>query len=322
MRKTLQFVRGAVSTKDLIPVLTNFHFYNGRVQGGNGRITIDAPLDLGGKEITVQAIPFIKAVDACDGQPELNITAGGKLTVKRGKFRSTLPLSKQEDFPLQVFDDGRETVCENIAPLIPVLRRIRPFIGEDASRPWACGAMFKDGYVYATNNVVMARIPWDVPDGVIFNLPSFAVNELIRIAEEPDSFFCNDNSATFCYDRGQRWMRSQLFSTGWPDVSNFFTLAGLTPVPEGLLDAVQKVRPFCPDPKFPVIHLDEKGVHTADGDMAASVGGAALPDSKYRAEPLELVLGEAIFIDLTKYPAPVPFAGLNGLQGVIVGVKA
>ena len=93
-------------------------------------------------------------------------------------------------------------------------------------------------------------------------------------------------------------------------------------IPEGLLEAVQKVIPFCPDSRFPVITLTETDVRTAEGVMAASVECVnGLFPSKYRAEPLLLVLQQAKQIDLTKYPSPVPFAGLNGLQGVIIGVK-
>ena len=102
---------------------------------------------------------------------------------------------------------------------------------------------------------------------------------------------------------GTSWLRSQLFEVEWPDVSAFFTSDSLPAMPDGLLDAVQKVMPFCPDPKFPIVTLDELGVHTAEGDMGATVGDFQLPHSKYRAEPLLLVLEQATAIDMTKYPA-------------------
>jgi DNA polymerase III sliding clamp (beta) subunit (PCNA family) len=320
MIKTLNFVKGAVSTKDLVPVLTNFHFYDGRVQGGNGRITIDAPLDLGGRNITVPAVPFLKAITACDGAPVLNITDAGRLTIKKGSFRSILPLADGLTFPLQTLDD-QATATDKTDELIKKLRIIKPFIGDDASRPWSCGCLFADGYIYATNNVVMVRVPWGVPEGVRFNLPSFAVDELLRIGEQPDGFCFerSDTAVTFKY--GDRWLRSQLFDTDWPDVGAFFNDEALEPVPEGLRQAVEKILPFCPDSKFPLIILNSEGVSTADGTMTASVGDMELPDGRYRAEPLLAVLSHAISIDLTKYPAAVPFLGAGGLQGVMVGVK-
>lgn len=321
MQEILSFVKGAVSTKDLIPVLTNFHFSNGRIQGGNGRVTIDAPLDLGGINITVPAVPFIKAVEACGGQPKLNITAAGKLTISASKFRSTLPPSEEGSFPVQVFEMEGAAVSNDVAALVKVLRRVRPFVADDASRPWACGCLFKDGYIYATNNVAIVRVPWQGPEGVSFNLPSFAVDELLRIGKDPDGFFHTDTSVTFCYDKGERWMRSQLFTVEWPDVARFFTGETYDAVPDNLLHAVEQVLPFCQDAKFPIITLNDTGVHTAEGDMSASVGGYALPLSKYRAETLRLALQHATEADFSAYPDPIPFRGLNGLEGCLVGVS-
>ncbi len=320
MKKVLDFVKGAVSTKDLHPVLTNFRFYNGRVQGGNGRIAIDAPLDLGGIDITVPAVPFIRAIEACGGDPELNITKGGRLIVKKDKFKSLLPLSDNASFPLAKIDEFVRDKWQPSNGLVKVLKTIRSFIGEDASRPWACGVLFKEGFLYATNNVVIVRVPYDMPEHLEINIPSYTIDELIRVNKDPIHLAYTESAVLFGY--GQSWMRSHLFDTKWPDVDKFFEGHDvLQLVPGGLLSAVEKILPFCPDSKFPVIRLDELGVHTAEGDMSADVGGLALPDSRYRAEPLQMVLRQATRIDLTKYPGPVPFAGDNRLQGILVGVK-
>ena len=329
MKKILNFVKGAVSTKDLVPVLTNFHFYDGRVQGGNGRVTIDAPLDLGGSDITVPAVPFLRAIDACDDvldfeDGSLSITKAGRLSVKSGSFKSILPLSDNTDFPRAEVDLSVGMLWKPAPGFIKALRTIRPLIGDDASRPWACGALFKNGYIYATNNVIMVRIPWAMPDDVCINIPSFAIEELIRVGEEPAGFMFSDTSAVFVYGNqaeGTRWIKTQLFESAWPDADKFFTDEELAPVPVGLLDAVNKVVPFCPDKKHPVITLNSEGVHTAEGDMSASVANLELPEGRYRAEPLTLVLQQATAIDLTKYPGAVPFVGQNGLQGVMVGMK-
>ena len=227
MLKTLNFVKGAVSTKDLIPVLTNFHFYSGRVQGGNGRITIDAPLELGGIDITVPAVPFLKAIDTCEGILDfenLKITEAGRLSIKKGKFRSVLPLSNSDEFPLVEPSEGK---ARHVPPILSALKRLRPFVGDDATRPWACGVLFKNGYAYATNNVVMTRVIMDFGD-CEFNLPGFAVDELLRINKEPESIIIDDNAVTFFFGK-LGWLRSQLFSAEWPDVERFFEEHELDP---------------------------------------------------------------------------------------------
>ena len=43
MLDVLDFVRGSISKKDIVPILKSFHVYDGRIQGTNGRLTIDSP---------------------------------------------------------------------------------------------------------------------------------------------------------------------------------------------------------------------------------------------------------------------------------------
>jgi len=316
MLKTLKLVRGAVADKDLVPVLTHFHIYNGRIQGGNGRVVLDTPCDaLTGMCLTVPADRFLKAVDGCQGEPELTVTDAGALMVKRGSFKVRLPLAKQEDFPLQ------SHVTPELTPvpgLLGTLRRLRPFIGEDASRPWLCTVKVENGYAYATNNPVFIRIPCELPDMVI---PVFAVDELLRIGIGPLGVYVAETSMTFDFPAGL-WLQCQQVEGEWPDVARFFEEEPeLQPVPAGLLEAVRRVKPFCPDAKFPEIRLGPEGVSTADGDMSAAVEGVNLPESRWRAENLELLLSEATAVDWGAWPNPCRWEGQSGAQGVAVGLR-
>lgn len=315
MKDTLHLVRGSVSTKDFVPVLQCFHFYNGRVQGQNGRIAIDAPFPAIG-DFTVPAERFLKAVDACDGAPTVTLTDGGKLSVKKGKFRAVLPLGAHSSFPLAVKDGD---ILATGGGFLPMLRKLRPFISDDASRPWSNGILLRDGYAYATNNVIMARVPfaWDFGD---INLPVYAVDELLRIGEEPTTLLLKPEAITF--ELGDAWLRAQLLAGEWPDVAaRMEALEHGIPVPEGLAAAIEKVLPFCPDPKMPEIVFSKDGVSTAEGDHCAAVEGMALPDGRYRAEVLLAVLAVAKTMDLAAHPAPIGFCG-NGIEGIFVGLRA
>ena len=320
MRDTLNLVRGAVSTKDLLPVLTHFHIYEGRVQGGNGRIAIDAPCpELSGFDCTVPAERFLKAVDACDGEPRLKLTDGGKLTASRGKFRATLPLADHAAFPRLglPMTSGSYGAAE---PLLPVLRRLRPFIGEDASRPWSCGVLFRGGYAWATNNMCLARAPYELPEMV---LPVFAVDELLRIGAEPSSVEVLENALALRFEGGW-WLRCQKLEGQWPDVARF--MPAQPPerawAADTLREAVRKVLPFCPDPKHPVVQTGGAGVSTLEGEMSAEVGcyGGDLPVARFRAEPLLAALDAARSIDLSAYPGACYWQG-EGVEGVIVGLR-
>ena len=318
MRDALNLVRGAVSTKNLLPVLTHFHLYAGRVQGGNGKVVIDVPCsELRNFNCTVPAERFLKAIDACDGNPKFKLTEGGKLTVSRAKFRATLPLADHESFPVVELERNRTTSYGSDVALLPVLRKLYPFIGEDASRPWSCGILFRGGYAWATNNVCLARVPYTLPEIL---LPVFAVDELLRIAQEPSSVDQGDNWIGFRFEGGW-WMRAQKLVNAWPGVEKFIptALTGNSWDAQQIAEAVRKVIPFCPDPKQPVVETGPQGVSTLQGEMSAVVGQEGLPETRWRAEPLLAALDAATHIDLSTYPGACYWHG-EGIDGVVVGL--
>lgn len=316
MLNALNIVRGAVATKDLLPVLKSIHSYNGRLQGCNGRVTIDAPcVELEGKEFTVGCVPFLKAVDACSGEPEL-VFEPQRITVKRGTFKAVLPLEEHAEFPRQE-PTGQEGV-KLTGALLPALRTLQPFVSDDASRPWACGILFRGGYAFATNNIVVAGLP-AVEFPMSLNLPGFLIDELLRLGLEPLRIQATSDAITF-HLPGGAWIKGQLLSADWPAVENMMPAVPETLIPTGLQQAVERLLPFCPDPKVPLIFFSPEGVRTNDGAKSATVGGFDLPEGVYRAEPLLAVLAAATAADFTPYPAPATFAGAGGLKGLLVGV--
>jgi DNA polymerase III sliding clamp (beta) subunit (PCNA family) len=316
MRDTLKLVRGSVSTKDFVPVLKCFHLYNGRIQGQNGRIAIDAPFaSLGITDFTVPAERFLKAIDACDSEPDISITDSGKLSVKRKGFRATLPLGEHSAFPLAI--KSGELLATG-GRFISTLRELKPFISDDASRPWTNGVLLSEGYAYATNNVVLVRSPfaWDFGD---INLPVYAIDELLRIGIEPDEILLDENALTFVL--GEAWLRAQLLTGEWPDVAaRFEDIEFGDVVPSGIIQAIEKILPFCPDPKMPEIIFSAEGVSTAAGEQMAAIEGISLPDGCYRAEVLLLALSVAQRVNFAAYPAPVAFCG-NKVEGMFVGLR-
>ena len=199
MLNTLRFVRGAIAKRELIPVLSHFHVYDGRIQGSNGKIHIDAPCeDLKGFNFTVPAERFLKAVDACDGEPKLKVTAKQKLSISKGSFRALLPLGEHDAFPITKSEGKR---VKYKGGLLQCFKTVYNFIGEDASRPWACGCLIRDGYVWATNNAVLIRTPFD-GELTELNVPSFAVDELLRIGEEFSTIKVTKNTIEFHYKNG------------------------------------------------------------------------------------------------------------------------
>ena len=313
MLKTLKLVRGAVAEKDLVPVLTHFHIYDRRIQGGNGRLTIDSSLPELKFNATVPADKFLKAIDACQGEPFMNLT-DVNLIIKRDKFRVQLPLADHTSFPL-VTPPKVSPVLLSIE-FLETLAALRPFVGEDASRPWLCSILFRDGYAYATTNPVIARVPWKGQDMVV---PVWAVDELLRINQPPIKIHIEDNAITFYY-KHDTWLRTTLVNNDWPDVEQFFVKRKKPKkIPVGLKQAVERILPFCPDNRLPEIILGKEGVSTADGAMSAAVE-AKVPAGRWHADNLLLVLNNATHMDLDSWPDACYWIG-NNIEGVAMGLR-
>jgi len=321
MLETIKLVAGTVADKDLVPAFTHIHIYNGRIQGMDGRaVAIDAECsELAGVHATVPASRFLKAANACDGEPTITVK-DSKLTIKRLGFKATLPLMAAADYPITPPPPAGIAQTVNKG-LVAALKRLKPFISDDASRPWSCSLLFKNNILYATNNVILVSLPFVSPINASF--PISAIDEMIRVGQDPVAMMQQDNYIYFIYDKF--WMRVLPSSLEWPDVQKMldkFDYEQLPAVPGQLADAVTKIAHFHPDPKFPVVVFDAKGVHTMDGVHSASVEGIELPEARFRAEMIEKTLDEAIKADFTTYPSPCPFSGTGNLKGMIIGVRS
>jgi DNA polymerase III sliding clamp (beta) subunit (PCNA family) len=322
MLEVLDFVKGAVATRDIVEVLTHFCIRDGVVQAGNGRITITSfAEELRGVDAVVSAQEFLAACNATEGKPEFKIE-NEHMFISRGSFRAKLPLLSSDIYPFVERDTKK--VRAKGEGLYNAMEALAPFMAEDATRVWACGMLFAGEYAYATNNVVLARckLPFKIKR---MNIPVHAIDQMLKIKFEPIEVCCSETSVTFVYDEVS-WMKTTLVDADWPDIAKMFTAKKRMPVcPEGMFDQVEKLMPFCPDNKFPVVRFVDGKLQTLEGDMDASVEGYTLPDGAYRIEPLLTVLNVCTHIDFKLYPLACPWRGWGSetvaLEGVIIGVR-
>lgn len=337
MLEAFKLVRGAVSERDLIPVLTHFAYEKGRIHGFNGRVHISAPVVLPKDfpSFTVSANLLMAAMDACAELDPILALSDNILTVSSGRFKAKLSVGSIAEYPIPSIPPvppiakGRKKK-KDTGGLLPILEILRPFIGEDASRPWCASIRFQDGCAYATNNVVLATLP--LPENILLTtcaLPVHAVDELIRLKLEPVSIVADGDHALVFHLPGDVWMKTSLIADGWPDVGVILATIhapsdGSKPVwvkvPPTLLDAVTSILPFCPDPKLPAIVLDDDTVTTRAGASTASAGGFKGLTGTYHAKALQQVLGSATGVAWGLYPR-VPWVGEGGLMGALVGLK-
>jgi DNA polymerase sliding clamp subunit (PCNA homolog) len=317
MLDVLKFVKGAVSKKDFVPALTHFRISDGRITGYNGKLCLSAPIALD-VDCCPKAVPFVKAIEACEETAQLHVTQSGKLSIRSGKFRAHVDTLEVVAFP-DVQPEGLPVEIDG--KLLPAMRVMHDFISEDASRPWSIGLLLNGSSAFATNNVIVAemwlgyRFPYRV------NVPRYAIKEMIRIGEEPVGLQLSARSITIHY-KGGKWMRSQLIDMDWPDAADLLdskSTGAAAPFPPGFFEALDKISPFVDDHNR--VYLLGDRVSTAQ-DEGTSVDVAGLPEGHalFNHAMLSSLNGTAHSIDFTAYPAPVPWYGDN-VRGLIMGMR-
>lgn len=318
MLAELNFVKGAVAKKDFDPTLTHFLIRDRRVWGFNGIIGLSTPIqcDL---DIAPKGGQFLKALNACKETVTLRLTDKGQLAIASGGFRTLVDCVKPEEHKAL---PPAGNFVELHGQMLTAIKTLEPYIGFDASRPWACGILFSGKSAFATNNITAVQywLGHDFP--ITVNIPVQAVRELLRIGEEPLGLQVAEDRLTFYYS-GHRWLMTKLSALEWPDVTKPLDAAmqgaNLTKPLEGLFDVLETVHPFTDEMERVV--FESNRVTTGNTTDATSYELPGLPSAgAYNCGQLLGLRGVAERIDFNRYPGPVPFVGDN-LRGVILGLR-
>lgn len=320
MLKELKFVHGAVASKDYVPALNHFRIENGRIEGYNGTLALSTPIDL-----AITAMPkgtsFVKAVERLPEGHEvaLNLTLAGKLSVKAGNFRAYVECWPTDEACPRVVPAGE--IYPLPGGMLPVMRKLSPIMGVDASRPWACGILFRGQSAFATNNIIVLEhwLPVVFPSPI--NLPAQAIKEMLRIGEEPVAMQPEAGAITFHYANGA-WLRTSLLATDWPDLSRVLDHpCSAEAIHPGFFEAVKRLDAFIE--KAGRLYFREGVVATSphEGDGALAELDGFNFEGCYHLAQIARLEGLATTIDLSRYPAPALFFG-DMLRGAIVGMRA
>lgn len=321
MLEQLKLIRGVVGEGRLVTTLSHVLIKpNGRIYGGNGFMTMSCDFPkIADVDVLVPAVPFMKALDACAGEPTLKILKD-VIVVSRGKFKARIPLSTDEYHIPTVPEDSQ--TCTLTKSILPALRAVRPFVSDDASRPWAMSAKIENGRAWATNNVVLARTldSTCAPSESSFTVPSFAIDELLRMGKEPKTIRYGSHGLFISCSENVN-LHTVQNRDNWPDLAPFFEerAPSQIPVTGELRSAVERLLPFVEDKKFPVIEFTPEGLRTLDGKMSAEMDGMQYGLGKFHATPLGLVLHAASWVHL-RAEGPSWFAGPT-VEGVFIGVR-
>lgn len=319
MLDALKFVQGAVQRNLVAPELEHFIIKDGRITGFNGYMALSAPLP-----INIDAMPkadlFHKALAACGDSIAISMTPNGRLHIRSGTFSAYVPCNDRAVY--EALPEGEAFSAPK--GMAAAFARMLPFIGDDASRPWAMGLAIENGCYTATNNVILLQL-WDGHQIPAVNCPRFAVAEVARIREDPVEIRVGNGSISFLYENG-RWIRSQVLATEWPvDLMNRILDRESRPeaLPDGFFEAVDKLAPFTKDGPSSPLHFTADGLAT--GAPGSSEGAAVeLPGlpagAAFRLKALQLLKNEVKTIDLNTHPAPCLFFGDHS-RGALIGMQ-
>ena len=318
MLKELKFVMGAVAKKDFLPAMTHFVIEKGVVRSYNGMIALSSPIPFD-IDCKPKASQLVKAIGLCEDTIALSMTPAGKLKVQSGTFKSFIECISEDT--AHVVPEGDYIPEFNGELLLQALNVLLPFVGEDASRPWTNGILLKGSSAYATNNVIAVEYWLGTPFPFEVNIPLACIKELLRIKEPPKQIQMAKDSITFHYD-DSRWVRTQLFDTGWPDISNMLNKeCNPVPMDERLFTGLVYLKPFID--KAGRIYFRGDTITTCDTDneegATYDIQGFGVTGI-YQIDMLNCLKGAVKSIDWSCYPKPCLFFGEN-LRGAIVGMK-
>lgn len=314
MLKELKFVMGAVSKKDMIPAMKHFAIEGGKVRAYNGTLALCSPIPFN-IDCYPKADMLYKAIANCDETVTLALTPAGKLSVRSGSFRALINCVEKSEVHLE--PEGTLTECDGEA-LLRAFKLLEPFVGDDASRPWANGVLLRGQSAFATCNVVLVEYWLGINLPRTLNVPAAAIREVIRIGEPPARLQIAENSISFLYSDG-RWIRTQLFSTEWPDLAKVLDRAhSAGPIDDRIFDALAKLKPFTDKSDRVLFRAGVVSTHENEDEGGhVDIDGSTM-QGIYSLEMLALLKGVATHADFSAYPKPCLFFG-DMVRGAIVG---
>ena len=316
MLTSLKFCAGSVAKKDFVIDLKHFAIQDGFIRGFNGTLALGSPIPF---DINCHpnAEQLIKAVSKCNDTIQLSLTKAGRLSVKSGVFKAFIDCVQGETNHVEPEGEFVEFDGE---VLLKGIQACAAFIGSDASRPWANGVLIKGQSIFATNNVMLVEYWLGSEFPITVNIPKAAVREMQRIGEAPINAQVTERSITFHYT-GDRWLRTQLYETQWPDLSKVLNRPSeQVPLDERIFEGLESVKAFVDKMGTIFLMPDELRTHADDQEGAGFAMEGFGFEGKYNIDMLGLLKDTATTIDWSGYPGPCMFQG-DRIRGAIIGMR-
>ena len=316
MREAIQRIKRVLPDKEnpLAPMYELIRVSDGYMHATDGNLFIAVPVS-SPFNFTAPGKDLVRAVLFGDN-PEIELT-GEFLIFKQGRSRIKIPIVSDEKFPLL------EPPPENMRPwtegFLQALRKIRPFISNNAQHYWAMGAYAHEKGLAATNNVVLVDMDFDNPP--LSGLLPFWLIDTIERDSPPDTCF-DDATKVYLKWKDGTWLRSLRLVDEFPAQ------------PIAMLVQMRARQ----DPEWEISdewrQAYKKSLEFAGNEIVVTpdaiiaVGPASEITTKIESrcdgetfwDPRYLgpLLDVATHWDISEYPKPTYFIG-DGLRGICVG---
>jgi len=232
-----------VSEKLGTPYETHISLRNNWAIAFNGIIAAGAPIDT---DICMHpnCLQLIEALSKCEDTFSLTQLDTTRLSIKAGKFKAIVPS----------LDIGLMQYAQPDPIIVPITNKFKEAVeavgvlaDENGQHILVSSVLMNGPSVVSTNRKVIMEY-WhglDMPTNV--PLTKQFVSALAKQKKNLIGFGISNNSATFHYEDGY-WLKTQLCSDQWPDVSKILNVKGsLWSIDPNFFKALEAVAPFSED---------------------------------------------------------------------------
>lgn len=246
---------------------------------GNGvAIAFDSVLAAGYPiEEIIAACPqtdkLIHALKQCTAGFSVTQLESNRIAVRSGSFRALVPCAQSEDLPYITPDSPTVATDER---LNNALAAVAFLATENSPAVLTASILMRSCSCIATNRNVMLEYWHGIPMPGDMVVPKVAIAAVIKVAKKITHCGFSPTSVTF-YFEGGAWIKSQVYTEAWPDVSAILDKpSNPWEVPTALFPALKSVAPFSEDNAL-YLQKGRVGSHATE-DTGATCDVEGLPD--------------------------------------------
>lgn len=320
MKQALAWVKDALAANDMLQYLTHYLVKDRFIFASNGRLLAAHPFPFDGTFL-VPGAEFEKVLGAAK-DPVLTLE-GGIVHIKSGRFKGRIRTVDASTWPLETQPEALTDDQWNDPTDLPeALKRLRPFVSDNATQPWATCIGLHPGYGYATNNIVIARTKIPSATASVL-LPSWAVDFVLSRAAGLNGWATTPEALWFSWENNA-WLKAQAVIGDFPPQAAAILQKSGRPTHEitpGWKEAFNRVASLVSDGD---LYLEAKQIAGISGESMniEDEGDNPMPEGVERTvwDPkfLAPVIAVATHWNPAAWPSPAVFMG-DKIGGVVLG---